>query len=209
MAEPFVHLNLPNLAELELEHDWPDVATLIGEYQRLQAEHHKAAATLDELLAARPAAIERDRESYAKAIRDGKDDPGEAALGKLSTKITAAHRRAEAIAVATRAVAADIAALVDRRRSELLRDADRAVAEDYGTLRDAVAAWEAARARLYARKALRSWVQGFPRQSKYVPAAAPGIRALIGPNGDSVTFEELAQALRVDAEPAPAAERAA
>jgi len=206
MPEPFVRLTLPDLDALGL--DWPDVSGLIAEYERLQAEHHKASATLDELLASRPVAIERDRESYAAAIRNAKPDPGETALAKLHTKIAGAARKAEAIAVATRAVASDIADLVDRRRSELLRDADRAVAEDYGTLREAVATWEAARARLHARRAVRAWVREFPGRTKYVPGAAPGLRALIAPNGDSVTFEELAQALRIDAEPAPVAEPA-
>ncbi len=207
MPEPHLRINLPDLDALEV--GWADIRGLIAEYEKLQDEHHGASATLDEILAARPAAIERDRESYAQAIRAGKDDPGEAALNKLNTKITGANRKVEAIAVATRAVASDIADLVDRRRSELLRDADRAVNEDYQVLREAIAAWESARERLYARKALRSWVAEFPGRTKYVPGAAPGLRALIGPNGSPVTIEELAQALHADAEPQPVAEPAA
>lgn len=106
-------------------------------------------------------------------------------------------------------MASDIADLVDRRRSELLRDADRVVDVDYQMLGEAIAAWEAARTRVYAHKALRSWVAEFPSRTKFVPGAAPGFRALIAPNGSPVTFEELAQALRADAEPAPVAEPAA
>lgn len=75
MAEPFHRLNLPDIGP---ELAWPDVRGLITEYGRLQAEHHRATAALEELLASRAVAIERDRLGYAQAIRAGKETPARA-----------------------------------------------------------------------------------------------------------------------------------
>ncbi len=193
------NLTLPDLAELEL--DWPDIDTVIREYLRLTADHRTASTDLAALLESRPAAINEDRQTYAKAIRQGKNDPGEAALAKLNTKITASSRKVEALAVAVQAAAQDLADAVERRRIELVRDTDRAVLEDHAALSAAVAQWEVARGRLHAHRALRSWVRGFPTQTKYVPGMTPPLAGLTGRNGAPVSYAEIAQSLRQDAEP--------
>lgn len=192
-------LSLPDLAELDL--DWPDLAALIVEYRKLADAHRTASSALSGLLDSRPAAIEADRTAYAAAIRAGKDDPGEAALAKLNTKISSASRKSEALAVAVGAAAQDLAGAVERRRIELVRDVGRAIAQDHEALADAVARWEAARAGMQAHKALLSWVREFPARSKYVPGVTPPIAGLIGRIGDAVSYSEILDALRRDAEP--------
>ncbi len=194
-------MSLPNLEELGMAAAMPDVAKAIAEYERLQARHSGASADLHELLQARPAAIEADRTAYAAALRAGRDDPGEAALSKLNTRVTAASRKSEALALAVQSAAKDIADAVDKRRPELAYDVDEIIGRDHEALQEAVTRWEAARTTLAAHRALRGWIGSFPARTKFVPGATPPIGDLIGRNGDPISHSEIAAALRVDAEP--------
>ena len=194
-------MSLPDLQELGMAAAWPDVAKAIAEYERLKARHDVAAAELHGLLQSRPAAIEADRTAYAAALRAGRDDPGEAALSKLNTRVTAASRKSEALALAVESAAKDIADAVDKRRPDLAHDVDEIIGRDHEALQEAVTSWEAARTTLAAHRALRGWIGSFPARTKWVPGATPPIGDLIGRNGEPVSHPELAAALRVDAEP--------
>jgi len=112
--------------------------------------------------------------------------------------------------VALRAAGQELGAAVEGRRAALVHDVDQALGEDRDALAHAVTAWEAARTRLDQHRALRSWVAQFPERSKWVASLTTPVRGLDTPNGEPLSFPEVAQALRADAaEPAPVAEPAA
>ena len=108
------------------------------EVRRLEAERHKAVTERGRLERARNGAVEADRLDHAKAIREGKPDPGPKAVEKADKAIVVAHRREEALATAAGQARAELAEAIRAERSELERVAEENVEQARERFRSAL-----------------------------------------------------------------------
>ena len=171
------------------------------EVRRLEAERHKATAERGRLERARNGAVEADRLDHAKAIREGKPDPGPKAVEKADKAIVVAHRREEALATAAGQGRAELAEVIRAERSELERVAEENVEQARERFRSALEGLVAEQRGLSESLGFSGWLAGFP-ETIYAPAKhTPAVRGIATLSGDPPRFEQVAEALACLAEP--------
>ena len=171
------------------------------EVRRLEAERHKAVAERGRLERARNGAVEADRLDHAKAIREGKPDPGPKAVEKADKAIIAARRREEALGTATGQARAELAEVVKAERSELERVAEENVEQARERFRSALEGLVAEQRGLSEALGFSGWLAAFP-ETIYAPAKhTPAVRGIATLSGDPPRFEQVAEALACLAEP--------
>ena len=171
------------------------------EVRRLEGERRKAVAERGRLERARNGAVETDRLDHAKAIREGKPDPGPKAVEKADKAIVVAHRREEALGTACGQARAELAEVIKAERSELERVAEENVEQARERFRSALEGLVAEQRALSESLGFAAWLAGFP-ETIYAPAKhTPAVRGIATLSGDPPRFEQVAEALACLAEP--------
>jgi hypothetical protein len=164
------------------------------------ADADLVAKRLRELEAERPHAVERDKETFAKALaKSGIDakDPGTPEVDKLGVKIASERRRLEAANVEVATAEANVVAEVGRNRMTYLRQLDEQIAVADKVYGECVEKLLAARTEQDELRRLCLTVSRFPDPVKLSRVARP-LAAIRKVNGLPVTGAELAAALRED-----------
>jgi hypothetical protein len=179
--------------------DHPAVRKAADHHAAMIHQRDEARAELRKAERAKPAAVDADRDAYAKALAQGHKDPGERETAKADEAIHQAKRRAEAlggaVADAEKAVSAKVAnnrKAITANLENRLTDADRA----YST---AVDRWEAAaHARAQVLSAIRFLEQGdLSRPAPTVGTRLPALRVRQRGSGDPAAgYADIARAMR-------------
>jgi len=167
-------------------------------HERLVAEHAAVRARHYDLVNSRWQAAERDRDAYATAIADGKDDPGQEHTRRHDAQITDAARREEALEVAVARARQTLVEAVERRKGSVLASAAEREEKERAALLAAVEQVAAHRHKLAEARHLKTWVEkvadeGHARWRPGLGGHLPGIQ---GPSGEPVLFGQVVEALR-------------
>jgi len=167
-------------------------------HERLVTEHAAVRARHYDLVNGRWQAAERDRDAYATAIADGKDDPGQEQTRQHDAQITDAARREEALEVAVSRARQTFVEAVERRKEPVLASAQEREEKERVALLAAVEQVAEHRRHLAEARHLKTWVEkvaeeGHARWRPGTGGSLPGVR---GPNGEPVLFGQVVDALR-------------
>lgn len=157
----------------------------------------RAMQSLDDVAKARrkvEAVREQDRAEHVAAIRAGGREPDPKKLDQAERAEKLARRQADALMIAARDAANDVAGVVDERREVLEAEAAERVAAAREVMRSAIAELRTAAAALELATRARAWCRQFPK------AGSPGSLRLVGldgPTRDPYTLEQAVAALDV------------
>jgi len=177
---------------------WDEFKGPVIEYRKLVSDRHMAQTRLGKLENDRTRAIERDRVALAKALREGKDDPGDTAVEKIDRDLANTRRTIEALEIAIEEAEQELIGVVDDHQLEWLEIVDAEIDDDAGEYLAAVEQVEAARTKLTESVALKRFLNTFPEHG-YTPGHWP-VFGLIARSGDPFMWGEVIEALRKDAE---------
>jgi hypothetical protein len=184
---------------------WDELQGPIKEYRKLVADRHMATTRLGKLENDRVRAIERDRQALAKALREGKEDPGDQAVEKIDKDLAQTRRKIAALETAIYDAEAELIALVDEHQAEWIENTDAEIGDVAQEYLAAVDALEAAREKMTAAVGLKRFLHTFPEHG-YNAGHWP-VYGLIARNGDPFLWGEVVGALRRDADTATAPKR--
>lgn len=177
---------------------WDELKNPTAEYRKLVSDRHLAYTRLGKLENDRKRAIERDRLALAKALREGGEDPGDAAVEKIDKDTANTRRIIEALELAIEAAEQELIEVVDDHKSTWLADVDTELDGDAQEYLAAIEQMEAARTKLTESVALKRFLSTFPEHG-YNPGHWH-VFGLIARNGDPFNWGEVVEALRKDAE---------
>ncbi len=110
MARHHDRLPATNYPELS---DWPEYTHLTAQHADLQARYRSSAQETDRLDRTRDTALEADREAYAQALLDGKDDPGQAQTHAHDQAAADKRRECDALRLAVQRTEVTIQELIE------------------------------------------------------------------------------------------------
>jgi ribosomal 50S subunit-associated protein YjgA (DUF615 family) len=177
---------------------WDELKGPVKEYRKLVSDRHMALTRLGKLEADRRRAVERDRQALARALRDGKPDPGDKSVEKIDTDMANTRRTVEALEIAIAEAEVDLIGVVDEHKDGWVGDVDERIEESTVAYLAAVEQVEATRTTLTEAVALKRFLHTFPDHG-YAPGHWP-VFGLIAPNGDPFRWDQVVDALRKDAE---------
>jgi hypothetical protein len=193
--------------DLALPHTrWKELEEAVDAYEKLKRERKVTNSRLAGLTREREKAIEADRRALAKAIKEGKRDPGNKAIERIEKEIQACNRRLEALEEALDDAEGDLIAVVDEHREAWVEEAEAAHLEAREAYAEAVEELSLSRTVLAERFSLYSWVKHFPDEElgtlsyRVRDSYLPG---LLASWGDPYTFTDVLVALREDAQGRP------
>ncbi len=108
--------NIPNIQALGL--DWPELAKIAADIARLDRDLCDTDARLGRLTGELQGARLADREAYAAALLEGKDEPKTSAAAKLDREREELQKRKEALDTALRKLYGEQAAIVREHAAE-------------------------------------------------------------------------------------------
>jgi hypothetical protein len=151
--------------------DWPELVKVDAQIKRLGADYTATEAELSRLSQGRAAAQDADNAAYAKALRDGKPDPGREHVLELEAKLSGATRKRDALRVALQDLDTERRALIDKNREKWRAEVEEKLPDARQELREAVARMQAARAKLHQLQGVINWL-GEP-EKPYEPSGPP------------------------------------
>ena len=168
-------------------------------HERLVTEHAAVRARHYDLVNSRWQAAERDRDAYATAIADGKDDPGQEHTRQHDAQITDAARREEALEVAVSRARQTFVAAVERRKEPVLASARDREEKERVALLEAVEQVAEHLHKLAEARHLKTWVEKVSEEghARWRPGDGghlPGVKG--GPSGEPVLVGQVVEALR-------------
>jgi hypothetical protein len=178
---------------------WPELKKVAEQYEKLARERRVTGTRLGGLEGERTRAIEQDRIALAKAIKDGKDDPGSKRVEKIEKEIAACKRRLEALEEALDMASGDLIATVDEHREEWSEEAQSELEAVQSVYAEAVEALASAREEVSAQYALFRWVRMFPDEPTY-RIRGSFLTTLRAQHGDPYFFSQVVDSLREDAQ---------
>lgn len=183
--------------------DWPPLAKLRAEYERLLAQHQASGQQLARLEDERVKAEHVDRRKAAGILRKrpAAEHPGFPERDKVDEALAAERARRDALAGALEDVERELEAVVQEHRAAWVAEVEAARQEAREALRAAVEAWAEARQQLRARDALVAFLEGFPERASYRAPADGPVAGLTAPHGGPFTASAVLEALRAEAEP--------
>jgi hypothetical protein len=179
---------------------WDELNEAGDAYRKLVQERSVTGRRLSGLEGERSRAIEQDRIEYAKALKEGKGDPGGKKVEELEKKIAACKRRLTALEEAIDMATDDLIAVIDEHRDEWAEEVWAEFAATREGYAQAVEALEEARAKVDTKHALLSFVLGFPEEESTYRVRGSFVAALRAQNGDPYYFSQVVDALRTDAQ---------
>jgi hypothetical protein len=187
-------IEIPNLKPLD---------KLRRGYEAKFADRQLVVNRLRDLEAERPRAVERDKETFAKAIAKGgidAKDPGTPEVDKLDVKIASERRRLEAAEAEVATAEGNVVAEVEHNRMTYLRQIDEQITAADKVYGERVEQLLTARTEQDELRRLRLTITRFPDPVKTSTVARP-LATVKKVNGQPLTGGELAAALREDASP--------
>ena len=185
---------------------WKEFEEAAEAYRKLVREKKATSTRLRTLVGKRERAINEDRIALAKAIREGKSDPGDKAVEQVEKEIAACNRRLEALEHALDEAETDLIDVLDEHREEWLEEAKESLTAARDAYAETVEALAQAREKVSATWGLAYFIEHFPEEViSYKPGTAvlPNLRAQ---NSEPYYFAQVVEAMRADAkeaEPAP------
>ena len=191
-----VTLQFPQNLELPPDLERPKVQAAAEELTRLYAERQAAGHELGRLERERHEAPDEDRRAYARALRAGKDDPGEPAAVRADAAAKSARRRWQALDEALVAAYTEFSGLVERDREKWQPELEQVEAERRDAFGRAVEELASARANLADVRARLGWLRGFP-ESRWRPMGYfASLDGLEEQNHEPLRWEALLDVLR-------------
>lgn len=185
----------PDLKGLGLE--WPELAKISAEIDRLGEDFEQTTAKHRELNESRRDAEDKDNAAFAEALRTGKGDPGRKHTDKLEAELAAATRRREALRVALSDLDREKRRVVAENRGKWRAEVERKIPASQSRLRDAVANVRSARSDLQALQALQVWLSEPGRTFK--PGASESTSVVMHHKARPVPIEGALDALLTEA----------
>jgi hypothetical protein len=148
---------MPNPEDLARSRFKP-VARALEKIARLGTELAETRAQVEQLTNERKDAAQRDRQSYANAIIQGKAKPSSHEEAKVAAELEDAELKAEALALAVDAAFDERAKLLEQNRSSWRRQSMRELARARSRYESAITELEQARDALSGEATLISWL---------------------------------------------------
>lgn len=174
----------------------------VQEYRELLGKRHAAYNRIGVMENKRTKAIEADRLALARALREGKDDPGDKSVEKIDKDLKATRRIIESLEIAIEEAEQELIGVVDDNQAAWLEDVDESITADAQEYVAAIEAVETARTKLTESVAMKRFLRSFPEHGY-----SPGhwhVFSLISPNGDPFRWDQVIDALRKDVDYATA-----
>jgi chromosome segregation ATPase len=139
--------------------NWKGLDRIEGDVARLEEDKVKTNRRLSELQIELKQAESADREAFAAALLEGKDEPKKSTAEKVEDERAALEKRGEALDAALRKLTRDRAALVRQNRTGWQRDIREQLPAAASSLREAAATVQAETQRLNALVSLLAWTE--------------------------------------------------
>ena len=192
----FQPLNLP-----PLDRCWPELQPLVKEYNKHRTDLKAAEHRLGVLEAEQIRAEEQDNVAYAKALREGKKDPGNVHVDKLVADRKQTRRNVEALKELLVGIENEIQEVFDDTQAAQLSNAAEAIEATLTEYEAAIDAVAVAREKLVSVVAMRSFLQQFsedPEGKGYRPNHWPLWKLYAQYGEQAGNFGEIVEALRFD-----------
>jgi hypothetical protein len=183
---------------------WPELLAAYDAFAALVTERRMHLIRRANLEDDRRRAVSGDRSRYAKALRDGKPDPGAKATEKVDAEIAGTLRRLDALELAIDEANAALGRVIDEHRAQWLVETDERITAERSDYCDVIDALAKARTELLTSHAVARWLEAYP--ARFHPSADL-IHGLPTPNQEPFAASLVLDALRADGE--PVAERVA
>lgn len=181
--------------------DWPPLQKAVATYDRLREEQNVTQRRVYDLTQELERSREKDRQTYAKAIAAGKDDPGTPAEDKTRGEHHDAQRRLEALGLAVENAERALVDVVDEHRENWTDEAGGEVEQARQEFANAVEAVAAAAEKLAERRGALRWLRKFPDEQASVRVVHPPVSKLLRPSGEPYFVHDVLDALRAVASP--------
>jgi seryl-tRNA synthetase len=181
---------------------WEEFEKVSKAYRELAQERQVTSRRVGALVNDRERAIHQDRDALARAIREGKPDPGNKKIEQIEKETEACRRRVEALELALDDAESEIMDVLDEHRSEWAEEVRAEVLEAQAAYAEAVEAVAAARHKVSMKFSLLFWIEGFPDTQTSYRVRGSYVGKLKAQNGDPYIFDQVVEALREDAQPA-------
>lgn len=179
---------------------WEEFETAAKAYRELVAERNVTSRRVGALENDRQRAIHQDRDALARAIREGKPDPGNKKIEQIEKEAEACRRRVEALDLALDTAESELIDILDEHRRDWAEEVRDEVVEAQTAFAESVEALDAARRKVTSKFSLLYWLEGFP-ETETTYRVRPPLVTLKGQNGELYWFADVVEALRKDAEP--------
>jgi hypothetical protein len=187
--------------DLRLPHtEWPELQRAVAEYQFLLNERKAAGYRVGALVQEQERAIRKDLDALKKTLLEGGEDPGAKHEAKVKKEAEAAKRRYDALDLALEDAEVKLIEIVDAHRDEWLAEVATTQEKARTEYEESVETLNKLRARLTRQRSLTHWLTNFPEQPTF-RVAFPHVRNLTAPSGDPYAWEQVVEALRLDANP--------
>ncbi len=176
---------------------WKPLAKLNEHHEKLLKDRQVTFQGLRTLQEDRQKAVERDRNAYAKAIREGKDDPGTPNQQAADNAIAATQRKLDAITTALEQVHEEMRETVEANKAKWLTETEaqrHKVREEY---QEAVAALLQARHRVADVDARYRWLHNYDQKGLF-QVIYPPLQNIPTMNNQPLAWELVSQALQKD-----------
>jgi hypothetical protein len=185
---------------------WEELDAVTEEYRGLLRHKRAAARRMGATVRAQEEAVRKDLDALKEAIVAGNPDPGPKHEEKAKKEAEAAKRRYEAIDLAIEDVEIKLIDLIDANRDEWIEEMETKEEKAREVFALAIDELGAHRMRLAYRRGLKYWLQNFPEQASFRFAIGPVLK-LTAPHGDPYMWDQVLDALKSEADPAPPSER--
>jgi len=199
-------VDIPALRPLEDYIDWPALRELKDEHLKLQRRLNETQAELGHLRAGMEAARQEDRLALAKALREGKKDPGSKAVSKLEAEIAKKAREVEGLEGALAQVLTDASLMVQAEAPAMVGDLNGVVGELDIEQRELLGRLASIRGRREAARRFYEWIERLDPEpiNENLPAqpntiSITGIDTLSGRQPGEQTIAEVLAFLRAEA----------
>lgn len=182
--------------------EWDELRAAVEQYRAHTRERRAVAARIDVLEREKDAAIRKDLEALAQALRDSKPDPGAKAEEKVKKELEAARRHFEALNLMLDDAEERLLEVVDEHKDDWIEEVQSELAEHRAAYEQAIETLRTTRAVVASKHSLVRWLTNFPDQASFRDVVPP-VRRLESPNGDPYLWDEVIAALHNDANPQP------
>lgn len=157
----------------------PALRKLIAELTKLTGQHAAAFKARDAATRELDAAPQSDSAAYAAALRQGRDDPGPAAVRQAEEKVQTAQRTIDAAEIAAGQVTDEISDRVRDIAAKLRKHVDDDTDKARAAIGDALDQLGAALADHDRTRHVGRWITAVANRQASTPAPAPDVRLVV------------------------------
>jgi transcriptional regulator with XRE-family HTH domain len=176
---------------------WEEFKPKVAEYNKLVRDRSAAQHRLDQIARDRRKAEQLDQATLAAAIREGKPDPGNAAVKKLEQDEQETNRLIGALEEAIFDVEAELVEVFDATKDEQHPGVDAEIDAASLHLQMVIEALQDARWKLAEAVSMKRFLKTFPDEGDWRPGEWP-LHKLVSPSGDAYDIGKVIEALKFD-----------